>query len=138
MKRIRISCSKSVSNVICCLRTAKRYAKLCFKYARAVFNAKIKALSATCSLKRLDSNKYQVTVVFPDRTVMIQFKRPRGPVNLDSETRPDMYPYLKNDRKTPVTIILPFQCDTSHCTSANDYEEKAWKSYEKNCLLINE
>ena len=137
MKRIRISCSKSVSNVI-------YYAKLCFNYARAVFNAKIKALTfesgggATCSLKRLDSNKYQLTVVFPDRTVMIQFKRPRGPVNLDSETRPEMYPYLKNDRKTPVTIILPFHCDTSHCTSANDYEEKAWKSYEKNCLLINE
>jgi len=131
MKRIRISCRETVSNVF-------YYAKLCFQYARAKFNAKLNS-TATCSLTRLDSNKYQVNVLFPDRAVMIQFRRPRGPVDLHSNVRPEMYPYLQNDRKTPVTIILPKgERVVSHCKTSNDYEEEAWKNYEKNCLLINE
>jgi hypothetical protein len=62
-----------------------------------------------------------------------------------------MYPYLQNDRKTPIKIISPHlraepnakrHHDANehkpHCITAKDYEEEAWKIYEKNCLVINE
>lgn len=132
MKRIRISCLKALSELF-------YYANLLFQYTRSVFNARF--LNVTrCSLKQLDSNKYKVTVTFPDRTVMIQFKRPRGPTNFTSTTKPEIHPYLQNDRKTPIKIILPpaVAPPSDHCKTANDYEEEAWKNYEKNCLLINE
>ena len=135
MKRMKISCLEIISNLF-------YYANLCFRYAQqsaqSILNSKFN--KPTCRLKRLQANKYKITVTFPDRTVMIQFKRPRGPINLESTTKPEMYPYLQNERKTPIKIISPAVPNEykPHCKTANDYEEEAWKIYEKNCLVINE
>ncbi len=60
---------------------------------------------ADAYVERLDSNRYKVTINFPDRNVCIQFKRPRGPVEEPSEhMRKELFPYLQNDRRTPIKI----------------------------------
>ena len=54
---------------------------------------------------RMEMNRYKVVVHFPDRDVAIQFKRPRGPVIMNSETTPEaLLPYLQNDRQTPILV----------------------------------
>jgi len=56
-------------------------------------------------VERVDINRYKVTINFPERDVIIQFKRPRGPLEEPSENvREELLPYLQNDRRTPIKI----------------------------------
>jgi hypothetical protein len=63
-------------------------------------------LESEAYVERLDANMYKVTISFPDRDVIIQFKRPRGPLEDPPENvREELFPYLQNDRRTPIKII---------------------------------
>ena len=61
-------------------------------------------------VERVDINRYKVVIKFPERDVAIQFKRPRGPLQeIPDHVKPEMIPYLQNDRKTPIVICKGFK-----------------------------
>ena len=56
------------------------------------------------TVQKLDFNRYKVVVHFNDRDVAIQFRRPRGPQSTRVDVRPELFPYLQNDRTTPIHL----------------------------------
>jgi hypothetical protein len=70
-----------------------------------VYNWMFPAEEPESTVEYVDVNRYKVTIKFPDRDVIIQFKRPRGPPEDPPEgMRKELFPYLQNDRRTPIKI----------------------------------
>ena len=58
------------------------------------------------TLEKVDFSRYKIEIQFPDRKVFIQFRRPRGPIApRPINKRPELFPYLQNDWKTPIEIF---------------------------------